>query len=78
MGKVVRVSNGDQLRSTTKLIPPSDLGPIRDKAKAIYERTVTEGYAEVEADVLAVSGLAEDLRDVILEYQVSNVPEGLA
>jgi len=31
----------------------------------------------VEADVLAVSGLAEDLRDVVLEYQVSSVSEEL-
>jgi len=75
MGKVVRVSNANQLPSKTRLILPSNLGPIRDKAKALYERTVTDGYVEVEADVLAVSGLAEDLRDVVLEYQVSNVPE---
>lgn len=75
MGEVVRVSNENQPRSMTKLIPPSNLGPIRDKAKALYERTVAEGYVELEADVLAVSGLAEDLRDVVLEYQVSNTPE---
>ena len=35
---------------------------------------MTEGYAEREADALAVSGLAEDLRDVVLEYQVGSVP----
>ena len=32
---------------------------------------------EREVDVLAVSGLAEDLRDVVLEYQVSSIPEKL-
>jgi len=32
---------------------------------------------EREVDVLAVSGLAEDLRDVVLEYQVSDAPEKL-
>jgi len=46
-----------------------------DRAKSLYERMVTEGYVELEADALAVSGLAEDVRDVVLEYQVSNVPD---
>jgi hypothetical protein len=32
---------------------------------------------EREEDVLAVSVLVEDLRDVLLEYQVSNGPEKL-
>lgn len=50
---------------------PSDLRPIKDKAKGLYERVTTEGYAENEADIVAVSGLAEDLRDVLLEYWVS-------
>jgi len=75
VGKVVRVSNVNQPPSTATLILPSNLGPIRDKAKALYERTVTEGYVQLEADVLAVSGLAEDIRDAVLEYQVSNALE---
>ena len=77
MGKVVRVSGENQPRSTTSLIPPSNLGPIRDKVKALHECVTTEGYVEREVDVLTVSGLAEDLRDVVLEYQVSSAPEGL-
>jgi len=32
---------------------------------------------EREVDVLAVSGLAEDIRDVVLEYQASGVSEKL-
>jgi len=75
MDKVVRVSDENQPRSTTTLIPPSDLGPLRDKAKILHSRIVTEGYVELEADVLAVSGLAEDVRDVVLEYQVSVASE---
>ena len=38
---------------------------------------MTEGYVEREVDVLAVSGLAEDLRDIILEYQVGSAPQKL-
>jgi len=42
-----------------------------DKARALYERVVTEGYTEHEGDTTAVSGLAEDLRDALLWYGVS-------
>jgi hypothetical protein len=43
----------------------------------LHERITTEGYAEREEDVLAVSVLAEDLRDVLLEYRVGSDPEKL-
>ena len=49
----------------------SDLRPIKDNAKGLYERVAAEGYTENEADIVAVSGLVEDLRDVLLEYWVS-------
>ena len=48
----------------------SDLGPLKDQAKGLYERVTAEGYEEGEEDIVAVSGLAEDLRDVFLEYWV--------
>jgi len=38
---------------------------------------MTGGCAGLGVDALAVSGLAEDLRDAVLEYQVSSVPEEL-
>ena len=53
------------------LILPSDLRPIRDKAKGVYEHIAREEYVEDEKDVLAVSNMAEDLRNVLLEYWVS-------
>lgn len=49
----------------------SDLKPLKDKAKEFYERVTVEGYVENEEDIAAVSGFAEDLRDVLLEYRVS-------
>ena len=49
----------------------SDLTPLKDRAEGLYERVTTEGYVEGEGDVAAVSGLAEDLRGVLLEYWVS-------
>lgn len=48
----------------------SDLRPLKDKAKGLYDRVTAEGYKEGEGDVVTVSGLAEDLRDVLLEYWV--------
>jgi hypothetical protein len=32
---------------------------------------MTEGYVEDQGDLAAISGLAEDLRDVLLEHWVS-------
>ena len=62
-----------QPKSTIMLTPPSDLGLIRDKAEELRKRIATEGYAECKGDTSAVSQLAEDLRDVLLEYQVSGL-----
>ena len=50
---------------------PSDLRPLNHKAKGLYEHVTAEGYAENEEDLAAVSELAENLRDVLLEYCVS-------
>lgn len=43
--------------------------------KELQERIAREGYTEWKEDVLALSQLAEDLRDVLLKYQVSKDPE---
>ena len=45
--------------------------PIKDRAKQLYKHIAVDGHTEDEGDVAAVSGLAEDLRDVLLEYWVS-------
>jgi hypothetical protein len=50
---------------------PGDLRPIRDKAKDLQKRIGAEGYVQNEGDIAAVSGLAEDLRDALLDYRVS-------
>ena len=62
----------------TRLNSPSDLWLIRDKAKEFHERIATKGYTECKGDALSVSQLADDLRDVLLEYQVSGNPGELA
>ncbi|KAF9784547.1 hypothetical protein BJ322DRAFT_851719 [Thelephora terrestris] len=46
-----------------------DLRPIKDKATCFYEHLMAEGYVEGEGDIVAVSELAEGLRDVLLGYQ---------
>ena len=37
----------------------------------LYNCISVEGYQECQGDILAVSGMAEDIRDALLEYQVS-------
>jgi hypothetical protein len=61
------------------LIPPphSDIRPIGDKVQRLYGRIVTEGYVEEQGDLAAISGLAEDLRDVLIEHWVSLNSESL-
>jgi len=36
----------------------------------LYNRINTEGYKESQDDVQDASGIAEDIRDALLEYQV--------
>ena len=38
----------------------------------LYSRISTQGYKECEDDIQAASGMAEDIRDALLEYQVSD------
>ena len=38
----------------------------------LYDRISVEGYQECQSDILAVSGMAEDIRDALLEYQVNS------
>ena len=40
--------------------------------QSILKRTNTVGYQDNEADVHAVGELAEDVKDIIIEYQVSH------
>ena len=50
---------------------PSALRLIRDNGIALYNRVSVQGYEECQSDILAVSAIAEDIRDALLEYQVS-------
>jgi len=43
---------------------------IKDELQILSERCSAAGYKENEADGHAISELAEDLRDAVLEYQV--------
>ena len=36
----------------------------------VYRRIDTEGYRESQDDIQVVSGIAEDIRDALLDYQV--------
>ena len=49
---------------------PRTLRLIRDTGKKLYNRMNTEGYKESRDDIEAVSGIAEEIRDALLDYQV--------
>lgn len=36
----------------------------------LRNRVSAQGYEECQGDILAVSGMAEDIRDALLDYQV--------
>jgi hypothetical protein len=48
----------------------STLRLIRDTGNVLYNRINTEGYKESQDDIQAVSGVVEDIRDALLDYQV--------
>jgi len=53
----------------------SNLRLIRDNGNVLYNRINIEGYKESQDDIQAVSDIAEDIRDALLDYQVcSNNP----
>ena len=47
------------------------LGCIRDNGIALYKCVSIQGYEDCQSDILAVSEMGEDIRDALLEYQVS-------
>ena len=61
-----------RIRCTIALILPSTLRVIRDNGNVLYNRISTRGYKECEDDIQAASGIAEDIRDALLEYHVSD------
>lgn len=48
------------------------LEEIKDKLQLLFEQSGTAEHVETESDMAAVCDVADDLRDVIVEYQVSN------
>lgn len=48
------------------------LSLIKDDAIVLYNHISTEGYEESQGDILVVSGMAEDIWDALLEYQVGD------
>ena len=72
MGKVGSVSSFNKATGFEHADPfQSDLRPIKDKAKRLYERITTEGYVKNERGLVAASALVEEIRSVRLEYWVS-------
>ena len=53
------------------LTHPRALKTVRDNSMTLYYRVSVQGYKECQGDILAVSEMAEDIQDALLEYQVS-------
>ena len=51
---------------------PRTLKVVRDDAVVLYNCVSAQGHEECQGDILAVSEMAEDIRDALLEYQVGN------
>ena len=51
-------------------ISTSTLRLIGNTGSVLYNRMNTEGYEESQDDIQAVSRIAEDIRDALLDYQV--------
>ena len=61
---------GINSKSPSRQPCPSTLQLIKDNGNALCDRVNTQGYEECQGDILAASGIAEDIRDALLEYQV--------
>ena len=48
----------------------STLRLIGDTGSVLYNRMIVEGYEESQDDIQAVSRIAQDVRDALLDYQV--------
>ena len=64
--------SGLSIRPTIALILPSTLRLIRDDGNKLYNCINAQGYNESEDNIQAVSGIAEDIRDALLDYQVGD------
>jgi hypothetical protein len=45
---------------------------IKDNGNVLYNRITAQDYQECEEDIKAASGIAEDIRDAMLDYQISH------
>lgn len=64
--------HASQAGSRVKPVYLRVLEGIKDELHPISERSNAAGYRENDADVQAMSELAENVRDAIIEYQVSS------
>ena len=70
MGQVIQVSRYDLPQPSIVLTFPSALRQIRDRGNVLHDRINTQGYEECQDDIQAVSGIAADIQDAVLDYQV--------
>ena len=70
MGEVVQVGHRGRLQPVVDLILSSSLRQIKDKGNLLYDRINFRDYVECQDDIQAVSGIAEDIQDAVIDYQV--------
>jgi hypothetical protein len=70
MGGVIQVGDQGQPQPTITLTLSSTLRQIKDKGNVLYGRINAQDYEECQDDIQAVSGIADDIQDAVLDYQV--------
>ena len=78
MGEVIRVRGRVESDPRLRTFFPSTLREIRDNGIALYKRATAEEYKECPGDILAVSRMADDIRDAVLDYQASGGKSSVA
>ena len=71
MDQVIQVG-GHLLQITIVLTFPSALRQIKDNGNMLYGRINAQGYEECQEGIQAVSGIAGDIQDAVLDYQVGD------
>ena len=70
MGQVIQVGFRGRLQPTITLTFVSTLRQIRDKGNVLYNHLNAQDYKECQDDIQAVSGIAGDIQEAVLDYQV--------
>lgn len=61
--------------STLHLLFPRTINRIEHEVRGVIDRVTAVGYTESDEDAKIVSELTDDIRDALIDYQVSGNPK---